>query len=310
MALAAVLNSRIGRDIEELAAERLQLMWHRIRVHVFVALFDLVMDFFKHVLEGLERVLYEVDEWLRFKSGETRTLLWTKAVLGLPWAIVRFVVGFLVTVLVEPQINPIKHFPVVTVSHKVILPMQPMLAPPLVPVFGNVLANTIAGMTVLLLPGVVGFLVWELRGNWRLYAVNRHRDLRPVVVGSHGETLVRLMKLGIHSGTMPRLFARFAARPGAATATSHPRLDGLLCEAASVESTSAISSSGSSWVFSRNRRRFQGSGSKWAGPNSAPTACGGDPCTAARRGAAVDRIRGTVGLRDGPREQGRSGSSG
>ena len=224
--LAAVLNSRIGRDIEELAAERLQLMWHRIRVHVFVALFDLVMDFFKHVLEWLERVLYEVDEWLRFKSGETELTLRIKAVLGLPWAIVRFVVGFLVTVLIEPQINPIKHFPVVTVSHKVILPMQPVLAAPLDPVLGKVLANTIAGMTVLLLPGVVGFLVWELRGNWRLYAVNRHRDLKPVVVGSHGETLVRLTKLGIHSGTLPRLFARL--RRAARRANPTRRLRGLM----------------------------------------------------------------------------------
>lgn len=207
-ALAALLNSRAGRDIEELAAERLQLMWHRVRVHVLLAVFDLVMDFFKHVLEGLERILYEIDEWFRFKSGETKTMLWTKAILGLPWSIARFFVAFFVTVLVEPQINPIKHFPVVTVSHKVILPMQPALASQLVPLFGAVLANTVAGMTVLLIPGVVGFLVWELRGNWRLYAVNRRRDLRPVVVGSHGETLIRLMKLGIHSGTLPRLFAK------------------------------------------------------------------------------------------------------
>lgn len=208
VALAALLNSRAGRDIEELAAERLQLMWHRVRVHVLLAVFDLVMDFFNNVLEGLERILYEIDEWFRFKSDETRTMLWIKAILGLPWSIARFVVAFLVTVLIEPQINPIKHFPVVTVSHKVILPMQPALASQLVPLFGAVLANTVAGMTVLLLPGVVGFLVWELRGNWRLYAVNRRRDLRPVVVGSHGETLIRLMRLGIHSGTLPRLFAK------------------------------------------------------------------------------------------------------
>jgi hypothetical protein len=224
--LVVLLNSRFGRDLEELLAERLQLMWHRIRVHVFVALFDLVMDFFKQVLELLERVLYEVDEWLRFKSGESQLTLRIKAVLGLPWSIARFVVGFLVTVLVEPQINPIKHFPVVTVSHKVILPMQPMLASPLDPVFGKVLANTIAGITVLLLPGVVGFLVWELRGNWRLYAVNRHKELKPVIVGSHGETLVRLLKMSVHSGTLPRLFARL--RRAGRRANPARRLRGLM----------------------------------------------------------------------------------
>ena len=218
--LAALLNSKIGRDLQELAAERLQLMWHRLRVRVFVALFDVVMDFFKQVLELIERGLYEVDEWLRFKTGETDLTLRVKAVLGVPWTVVRFVVTFLVTVLIEPQLNPIKHFPVVTVSHKILFPMQPMLAGTFETVVGKVLANTMAAVTVLLLPGVVGFLVWELRGNWRLYAVNRHRDLKPVVVGSHGETLLRLMKLGIHSGTLPKLFARLrrAARradPGA-----------------------------------------------------------------------------------------------
>jgi hypothetical protein len=226
LGLALLLNSRFGRDLEELLAERLQLMWHRVRVHVFVALFDLVMDFFKQVLELLERVLYEVDEWLRFKSGESQFTLRMKALIGLPWSIVRFVVAFLVTVLIEPQLNPIKHFPVVTVSHKVILPMQPMVAAPLDPVFGKVLANTIAGITVFLLPGFVGFLVWELRGNWRLYAVNRHKELKPVIVGSHGESLVRLMKLGIHSGTVPRLFARL--RRAARRANPTRRLRGLM----------------------------------------------------------------------------------
>jgi hypothetical protein len=209
VAAAATLNSRAGRDIEELAAERLQLAWHRVRVHIFVALFDLIMDSFKRLLEWVERFLYEVDEWLRFKSGESSWTLAVKAVLGFEWSIVRFFVRFFVTVLIEPQINPIKHFPVVTVSHKLIAPVGfPLLSKSLIPVFGSVLANTIATTVVFLLPGMVGFLVWELRGNWRLYAANRHRDLRPVIIGSHGETLTRLMKLGLHSGTVPRLFAR------------------------------------------------------------------------------------------------------
>jgi hypothetical protein len=121
--------------------------------------------------------------------------------------------------LIEPQINPIKHFPVVTVSHKVILPLGIPLRESLVPVFGTGWANMIAGTTVFLVPGVFGFLVWELRGNWRLYAVNRHRQLKPVVVGHHGETLIRLMKLGLHSGTVPRLFSKLrrAARKASPT---------------------------------------------------------------------------------------------
>lgn len=208
VAFAIVLNSRAGRDIEELATERLQRIWHRIRVHVFVALFDLVMDSFKRLLEWVERILYEVDEWLRFQSGENRITLAIKAVLGLIWSIVRFFLRFFVTVLIEPQINPIKHFPVVTVSHKVILPLGIPLSKSLVPVFGAVRANFIATTSVFLAPGIFGFLVWELRANWRLYAVNRHRSLTIVGIGSHGETMLRLMKPGIHSGTLPRLYSR------------------------------------------------------------------------------------------------------
>jgi hypothetical protein len=205
---AVVLNSRAGRDIEELATERMQQLWYRIRVHVFVALFDLVMDSFKRVLEWLERVLYEVDEWLRFQSGETGLTLTVKAVLGFIWSIVRFFLRFVVTVLIEPQINPIKHFPVVTVSHKVILPLGFPLRNALIPVFGNVRADLIATTTVFLVPGVFGFLVWELRANWRLYAVNRHRSLHAVAVGRHGETMLRLLRPGIHSGTQPKLYSR------------------------------------------------------------------------------------------------------
>ena len=261
LVLARVLNSRVGRDLEELAAERLQLLWHRIRVHVFVALFDLVMDFFKHVLEGLERVLYEVDEWLRFKSGETELTLRVKAVLGLPWAIVRFVVGFLVTVLVEPQINPIKHFPVVTVSHKVILPMQPMLASPLDPVFGKVLANTIAGVTVLLLPGVVGFLVWELRGNWRLYAVNRHRELQTGDRRQPRRDAGAADEVGHSLGHDAAIVCPLAARrPTGQSHATPPRTDGLLREAASSRTRRAgASSSASSSGFSPSRRRLKAS---------------------------------------------------
>jgi hypothetical protein len=58
------------------------------------------------------------------------------------------------------------------------------------------------------LPGVFGFLVWELRSNWRLYEANRPESLGPVAVGSHGETVIRFLRPGFHSGTLPKLFAR------------------------------------------------------------------------------------------------------
>ncbi len=61
--------------------------------------------------------------------------------------------------------------------------------------------------------------------NWRLFAANRAKNLRPVRIGSHGETMVRLLRPGIHSGTIPKRFAKLrraerkalrGADPGAA----------------------------------------------------------------------------------------------
>jgi len=208
----AVLNSRFGRDTEELTREFLSRLWYRIRTHLLLGLFTLIVDAFQWLMDGLERVLYAVDEWLRFRSGESAIALAVKAVLGLVWSFVHGVVRFCVTLLIEPQINPIKHFPVVTVSHKMILPwavhITYLLAAPLTPFLGTVLANAIGPLVVTAIPGVFGFLVWELKENWKLYAANRPRKLRPARIGHHGESLLRLLCPGFHSGTIPKLFAR------------------------------------------------------------------------------------------------------
>ncbi len=216
--LTIALNSRVGRDFEELATERAHDTWRRVRAHVFVALFESIMNFFKRVLETVERVLYAVDEWLRFKSGENTLTMWIKGVAAFLWAGVAYALRFVINLLVEPQINPIKHFPVVTVSHKIILPLgftsDPKttlspLASIIAPLVDDIsTANAIAAGVVFLIPGVFGFLVWECKENWRLYTANRSRKLKPVVVGSHGESMIRLMKPGFHSGTIPKLFRK------------------------------------------------------------------------------------------------------
>ena len=84
-------------------------------------------------------------------------------------------------------------------------------------------------MTIFFLPGIFGFLVWELKENWRLYRANRAPDLKPVVIGSHGETMLRLLRPGFHSGTVPKLYAKLrrAQRKGQ-HAAAHKRHDGIL----------------------------------------------------------------------------------
>lgn len=210
LAMSVVLNSRVGRDVEELGQEWLYSAWRRVRVNLVLALFAAIMDTFKRLLEVFERLLYAVDEWLRFKSGESAVSLAFKAVLGMFWSVFTYVTRFVVNLLVEPQINPIKHFPIVTISHKLLLPLAPAMID-LLAGFDSMSregATAIVTPVIFLFPGVIGFAAWELKSNWRLYRANRSRNLRPLVVGSHGESFTRLLKPGFHSGTLPRLFRK------------------------------------------------------------------------------------------------------
>jgi hypothetical protein len=204
-----LLNSPIGRNVDEMVTDWIVQTWHHIRIHFFAAVFRLIMDVFNRILETIERLLYTVDEWLRFRAGERRSATAAKAVLGFVWFFVNYVIRFCVTLLLEPQFNPIKHFPVVTVSHKI---MSPLLFPPLLATLevplGKAWASLVAGTTVFLLPGVFGFLVWELKENWRLYAANRPANLQPVGIGHHGETLLQFLRPGFRSGTIPKLYSK------------------------------------------------------------------------------------------------------
>lgn len=208
LAVNLVLNTRIGRDVDELVTDWLTQTWHRFRIHVLATFLRFIMDVFSRLLQNIERMLYTVDEWLRFRTGERPLSVAAKAVLGGLWFFVNYFIRFCVTLLIEPQINPIKHFPVVTVSHKILLPLTVPFIHFLRGPLGNVWADTIAPTVVLLLPGVFGFLVWELKENWRLYAANRPKLVSPVTIGHHGEAMLQFMRVGFRSGTLPKLFAK------------------------------------------------------------------------------------------------------
>ena len=207
---AVFLNSRTGRHLQERVVETAGRAIHQFHLHVIAGLLSWVVDVFRQAMDFVEGTLYAVDESLRFRSDESGLMLAGKAVLGAIWSIVEAGVRFCITLLIEPQLNPIKHFPVVTVSHKLLVPMIPMVASQLVETTGmeKGLALTAVTFVSTCIPGVFGFLAWELKENWRLYAANRPATLRPVPVGHHGETMRRLLMPGFHSGTIPRLFAR------------------------------------------------------------------------------------------------------
>ena len=200
------LNSPGGRYLTEIAADFLVRLWHELTARVFASVVQWIIAVFQALLVWLERVVYVVDEWLLFRRGDRGGLQVFKLLGGVAWFFVSYLVVFVFTLLVEPQINPIKHFPVVTVSHKLILPTGPLFVKQLTPYLGPVQANTLVWTTIWLIPGVFGFLVWELKENWRLYVANRARGLRRTAIGQHGESMVRLLRTGFHSGTIPKAY--------------------------------------------------------------------------------------------------------
>jgi hypothetical protein len=225
-----IMNSRLGSLAEEVALDWSAQQWRFLSRRVLLGAFHLLIDVFKAILEGLERGIHRIDEWLRFRQGESKAALVLKGAIGALWFFVAYLVRVYINVLIEPQINPIKHFPVVTVAAKILVPMSPGLIAglraSLAPVLGEVAATTVAGPTVLLLPGFFGFLVWELKENWKLYRQSRLTSLRPVSIGHHGETMGALMKPGFHSGTLPKLHGKLrrAARKGAGDAGKYEEL--------------------------------------------------------------------------------------
>src|SRR5439155_19102945 len=73
LAVSALVNSRLGRDLEEIATDWFAHRWEHLRGLV-PGLFRLLADFFKGILEAVDRCLYTVDEWLRFRSGQGRCM--------------------------------------------------------------------------------------------------------------------------------------------------------------------------------------------------------------------------------------------
>jgi hypothetical protein len=227
------LNSHGGRLLEQIAAEWLSRTWRMLKRKIVPGLFRFVVDTFRMFVELFERALYRVEEWLRFRQGENRFTVGLKAALGLVWFVVAYLIRIYVNLLIEPEINPVKHIPVVTVAHKIMLPFTPALLhafqSALSPL-GPFIANAIAGVTVTLFPSVFGFLVWEFKENFRLYGANRPKFIGATPVGQHGETMGTLMRLGFHSGTLPKLYTKLrrAARREEGLSFAEARAEGAI----------------------------------------------------------------------------------
>jgi hypothetical protein len=227
-------NTPAGRRMLDNAASAVRLFLRRVNQTLVIGLVRELLHFFKEVTRRFEQGLHRIEELLSHQLGESRIELAIKSLFAPVWRLTEAFIQFYVTVLVEPQINPIKHFPLVTITHKLMLPFLPALTGLMValtdPFLPKIIAYPFVTLTILLLPGLAGFLVWELKENWKIYAAN-HAGTRPVVdtpapigevhrsdlpktaieqavIGSHGETMRGMLRRGFHSGTLPKAFDR------------------------------------------------------------------------------------------------------
>ena len=214
--ISLVLNSRLGMIVEETTTDWFLLSWRHLRDDLVPGVFRSIVWLSRLLLERVDKMLYTVDEWLRFRQGDSAISFVVKVFLSLIWFVVTYVVRLVVNVFFEPQVNPIKHFPIVTVSHKLLF----IMAKPTSEVVAGWLAigpEEALGIVVVvfaMIPGMFGFLAWELKENWRLYRANRSPTLDPEMVGSHGERIINYLRPGFHSGTLPKLFARMRQARG------------------------------------------------------------------------------------------------
>jgi hypothetical protein len=227
-------NTPAGRRMLDNAVSATHQFLRRVNQTLVIGLIRELLHFFKEVTRRFEQGLHRIEEVMSHHLGESKLQLAVKSFFAPIWKLMESVIQFYVTVLVEPQINPIKHFPLVTIAHKLMLPFLPALTGLLVavtdPFLPKLIAYPFVTLTILLLPGLAGFLVWELKENWKLYAAN-HAGSRPVVhsagpieavgrselqsapiepamIGSHGETMRGMLRRGFHSGTLPKAFDR------------------------------------------------------------------------------------------------------
>lgn len=208
--VSTALGTRVGDRTEDMFVEHVAPTWKMVSGKVLPGMLRAIVDFFRWAMDGLERVIYRVDEALRFQEGESKISIGAKAGVGAVWFFVAYVVRVYVALLIEPYVNPVKQVPMTAAAHKMMLPFAPQIVTAFDRAFKFLgpLGSPVAGVTAFFFPTIFGFFGWELKENFKLYRASRKKDLREAVIGAHGETMVGFLVPGFHSGTLPKLFAR------------------------------------------------------------------------------------------------------
>lgn len=217
-AFVGLFLSSPWRLLEETFMDMVAWAWNHLGLALILAVFDWIVAVFRWLMEVVSLWLRSLERLLlQPPSGRTGSLV-ARGLASILISPFIYLIRAVLLIFVEPQVNPVKHFPVVTVGHKLMLTMAPGIASSISASTGKNYLEVLATVTFVLtlIPGFMGFLVWELKENWRLYRANQPRFLRPVVVGGHGEIMRGMLAPGFHSGTLPKLYRRIR-RSGAVT---------------------------------------------------------------------------------------------
>jgi hypothetical protein len=209
LAMSCLVNTRPGKAAWETFVGAVVGLFELFRSGLVLGLFRFIVRLYKRIAHAFESMFFAIDEWLRFRGGESRGEIALRTVLTLVWAPISFVIRFVLIVFIEPCFNPLK-LPICLIAAKLMVPLWPTIVPSmshwLTPILGVAVTGIVIGNIVIWSPDAFGFIFWELKENWFLYRANRLRSVEPIGVGPHGETVRGLFQPGFHSGTLPKLF--------------------------------------------------------------------------------------------------------
>src|SRR5262249_51811954 len=108
LAANLVLNSHPGKAATEAVSQVLMRFFELLRDGLVQGLFRQILHLFKQIVDVVQYVLFTVDEWLRYRGGDSKITMVVQTILGVFWYPISFVARFYMVVLIEPGFNPIK----------------------------------------------------------------------------------------------------------------------------------------------------------------------------------------------------------
>ena len=136
-------NTASGRRFIDNLVTYLVQMQRRINQTLVLGLIQQLLYAFKEAMRRIAQGLHRVEEGLMHHLHEPIGGFLVKALAAPLWVLAESLLQFYITVLVEPQVNPVKHFPVVTVGHKLMLPFLPSTTAFMLQLTGSVLPGVI-----------------------------------------------------------------------------------------------------------------------------------------------------------------------